>query len=122
MKKTKTASINELLTSKFVLIPGNKILKLISKNVNLKDFDSLSLLWNSTIAQTNANHEPVYPHKKSLVSYYCPIENIRSSGKFTSIEHIDPTTIGDTSYYRIHKAWPIEADNNIILKNIRSFL
>lgn len=77
--------------------------------------------WDETIAQTDPHGRAVYPHKRSLVSYYNH-SGARTSGVETSVETIDPTTVGDSSYQRIHKAWPLSADENPLLLGLRRLI
>jgi len=67
--------------------------------------------WPRTIAQTDQNGRPVYPHKRSMVSYYAS-DGQRTSGAETSTEFIDPTTEvpSDEAWTRTHIAWPQAAD------------
>ena len=67
--------------------------------------------WPRTIAQTDQDGRPVYPHKRSMVSYYSS-DGKRTSGADTSTEFIDPTTEvpSDEAWTRTHIAWPQAAD------------
>ena len=119
-------TIKSLIDNKYALIPGSNLRHLISINESpnfigrsFNTFDNLKTMWDATVSQMNEFGKPVYADKRSLVSYYSASNNRRTSGKLSSIEYIDPTTIGDPSYHRVHKAWSIEADEHIILKEMR---
>jgi hypothetical protein len=56
-----------------------------------------------------------------MVSYFNHL-GIRVSGPETSTEFIDPTTVGDVSKTRTHRAWPAAADAEPVLAALRAFL
>jgi hypothetical protein len=81
------------------------------------DFDAL---WNNTAMQRDESNNEVYPFKRSMVSYFDHLQRI--SPAHQSIEHIDSSTNHNVSYYRVHKSWPVNSDNNPILKAYRDLL
>ena len=80
--------------------------------------------WNDCVPQTDEKGRAVYPQKKSLVSYFDAVTLERTSGPSTSIEHIDDTTVHGKggSALRIHKAWPVESDDDAVLKSLRQLV
>lgn len=80
--------------------------------------DDFAAFWDESVPQKDENGNEVYPSKRSLCSYY-DSECRRISGPDTSLEYIDPTTKHEVSNYRVHKAWPAEADSNQTLISLK---
>lgn len=82
------------------------------------DATSFRHFWDECRPQRDESGNSVYPHKKSLCSYY-DVHSQRRSGLLSSIEHIDPTTAHEVSNFRVHRGWPVSADDHQTLVNLR---
>ena len=111
--------IEELRQNSFVYIPSSSLGDFVDVG-NSAMAEVQQLIRNEAVAQRDGEDRPVYPHKRSIVSHFSPEH--RSSGDMHSIEHIDPTTVGDPSLIRVHKAWPLNSDTNEALSALRSFI
>ena len=111
---------DELLKNNYAFVCSESMKELLTLERERDDNDRISHFWELAVPQRDEKDSQVYPDKKSMVSYYNHVS--RTSGLDHSIEHIDPTTEHDVSFYRIHKAWPEEADDNEVMTKIRSFV
>lgn len=112
---------------------------------------SLGQFWDGAVPQRDEHGADVYPYKGTLVGYYsmdtaAGAFNARRSqshdfdGQFANdaqcstasvVEHIDPTTANaaraengtaPASYFRVHKAWPLDADSHPVVRAAQRML
>ena len=133
--------IEQLARDNYVLVPAEELWPLLSSlGARDDDIGVASGYWEEAVPQQDEHGNEVYPHKRTLTTYYdlSTRHGEFKVGRSTSedstriaghvIEHIDPTTInggangGLASYYRVHKAWPREADENSVIRAIQALV
>jgi hypothetical protein len=106
----------------FALVRGSDLRKELFRATDVLPCSAqLHPLWNFCASQRDEMDNLVYPFKRSMVSYFNS-HSQRTSGKTTSIEYIDDSTVHCVSNYRVHRAWPTEADDIPGLVAMRSFV
>ncbi|KAL1519727.1 hypothetical protein AB1Y20_023236 [Prymnesium parvum] len=121
----------QLARDNYALITASDMRTLLS--IDHLDVLPFSSLWDEAMPQKDEHGKEVYPYKGTLVSFYDidvslahfdrPRRSKRrdyvdSSGESPlsgrAIEHIDPTTEHNASFFRLHKQWPTAVDDSPI--------
>lgn len=121
---------SELASKKFAFLSANEMQTLMGNfgEFSCDDEQEFEKFWDYSVAQRDESENEVYPYKGTLVSYFSmnikkdfnsinrsSSHNLQNDSEGRSIEFIDPTTVGEESKFRIHKQWPLNADNNPII-------
>lgn len=123
------ASIQHLLArDKFALIRAADMKALLAQLGAAEELSALSAFWESTEPQRDEQGKEVYPFKGTTTSYFAlqSSEDAFNMSRVThpnwpagrTIEKIDPTTVHEVSYHRVHRAWPPDAERNSIFQAI----
>ena len=148
----------QLARDYYAVVPASDMLQLLA--VDAADAQRLWRLWDEAVPQRDEHGREVYPFKGTLVTYYdldasaafdqarrapghgyvAPESDSGLTGR--AIEHIDPTTEHNASFYRreprtsrlsaaltrrahddrlrgrvaVHKQWPMEADASPVVR------
>ena len=127
-------SIKEQLEREsFVVVRAREMWPLLG--VAADTASALAALWDEAVPQIDEAGHEVYPFKGTLVTYYdldtvtydAPRrapghDHTRDCGAERAIEHIDPTTQHDASFYRLHKQWPRAADAHPAVRAMQRLL
>ena len=93
-----------------------------------EDISALSTFWELAEPQRDEQGKEVYPYKGTLTTYYA-LQSFADAFNMSRVTHpnwpagrtiekIDPTTVHEVSFHRVHRAWPAEADKNSIFQAI----
>ena len=122
-----------LCTQHYAHVPRSSMLQLLDlKEHDVNNIKKFHLVWDSALPQRSTDTDvEVYPYKKTLQTYYNLVKNNQSKrsnthnfkggvhpvlGKDCVYEQIDNTTsttgFAHATHGRIHRAFPIDIDNN----------
>lgn len=125
-----TDIVDTLLSHGFAFADSTSTWPLLSaRGAREVDMSLLPHLLDESIPQVDENGADVYPDKGTLCTYYAMDASVGDSNvtrstcehatrfEGSSIEYIESTTINanQSSYFRVHRAWPADAESSSLI-------